>query len=386
MKTVSFVMPVYNPPEDRLRGQLDSILSQTGADVELVAVDDGSTNGVLSVLREYEGRNPGRMKIVSRENRGAGPSRNEGFLAATGDYVWFVDCDDEIRPDCLGELVEIMEKTGADQLLLNSSVAKSGVREPFPDRPDASIREVSKAFAFANFYRAPWKRLLRRDFLARIGVSFCNVRTGQEDQPETARWLLESDRLFYANKGWYRYSGVPTSLSHSAPSPDALETGRLVNDLFRDLASEFPEHREWMDFFSYLAARQNFRACTDAIRKFAKDPSKAEIVARYRSVREDYRRTLSALPEERTLVHLYDKGCRVGTSGAEAALLPKIARLEETVGKLRRRAERAEAAAAAFRARAAAAAAARDAVRNSLSWRLTAPVRALLRPFAKKRD
>lgn len=376
-KTVSFVIPIYNPPLDLFRVLLDSLLDQSGVGIEIVAVNDGSTNGALNVLRECDAAHPGVFKIIDRENRGAGPSRNEGFLAATGDYVWFVDADDEVRPNCLAEIVADMEETGADHMILNSMVAKPGEVVPFPDRKDESVREVPKSFAFANMIRAPWRRILRRDFLARIGVSFCNVRT-QEDQPETARWVLESSRLFYANKVFYKYHVVPSSLSHSIPTPEAVAAGLLVNALFRDLAVRFPDSREWMVFFSYVAARDNLWVCSAAIKKFAKDPAKAALVSSYRLVREDCKRVLADLPEERSLVHLYDKGRRVGTTDAEAALLPKIARLEESVGKLRHRAERAEAAEAA-------AAAARDAVLHSLSWRLTAPLRALLRPFVRGR-
>lgn len=383
MKTVSFVIPVYNPPLDLFRGLLDSLLNQSGVGIEIVAVNDGSTNGALHVLRECDAAHPGVFKIIDRENRGAGLSRNEGFLATTGDYVWFVDADDEVRPNCLAELVAAMEETGADQMILNSMVAKPGEVVPFPDRRDESVREIPKSFVFANMIRAPWRRILRRDFLARIGVSFCDANLG-EDQPETARWTIESERLFYANKVWYRYNLVETSLSRAPISRlSTLRNALRVNAQLKDLALRYPAYREWLDFLSYTAARDSAYNATAVLKHMAKTGADPKAMDEYRAVREDFKAVLAELPAERSLVWLFDKGCRVGTADTETVLLPRIAALEASVGKLRHRAERAEAAAESFRAKAAAAVAARDAIRNSLSWRLTAPLRAVLRPFVR---
>lgn len=290
MKAISLIMPVYNPPPDNLRGMLASIFASDGVDFELVAVNDGSTNGADAILREWDAAHPGRMKIIDRENRGAGPSRNEGFLAATGEYVWFVDADDGMRPGCLGEIVSLMEDNRAEHLLVNFDAAAQGSNPTFPDGAVSGVREVPKTFAFANFYRAPWKRVLRREFLSRIGVSFCNARTGQEDQAETLRWTLETDRLLYSDKVFYRYYIVPTSLSNCGHGPDEIESGLQVCSQFRELAERFSEHRDWMMFFSLLAASDNIKLCSDALARLSReaDPP-AEARARLESLREAYR-------------------------------------------------------------------------------------------------
>jgi len=395
MKTVSFVVPVYNPPLDLFRGQLDSLLDQSGVGLEIVAVNDGSTNGAPGVLREYEAEHPGVFRIIDRENRGAGPSRNEGFLATTGDYVWFVDADDAIRPDCLRELVAAMEETGADQMLLNSMVADPGSYVPFPDRKDECIQEVSRGFAFANMYRAPWKRLLRRDFLARIGVSFCDARTGQEDQPETARWTLESERLFYANKVWYKWHRVGSSLTHGGIRPQTVASSLQVCDLFRELGARFPDDRGWMDFFGYLVARNHIWGITETLKRMARTGGDPAVMDELRAVREAYKEKLAALPSDRPLVWLFDKGGRVGESrakaAAEAEAARKVAALERKLSAAERKAaafERklsaAERKAAAFERKAGKAERRIAAIQSSLSWRATAPVRLLVGMFGRK--
>ena len=414
MKDISLVMPVYNPPPDILRGMLVSIFASDGVDFELVAVNDGSTNGADAILREWDAAHPGRMKILDRENRGAGPSRNEGFLAAEGKYVWFVDADDGMRPGCLGEIVSLMEENRAEHLLINFDAADPGTDPPYPEESGTGVREVLKTFAFSNFYRAPWKRVLRRDFLSRIGVSFCNARTGQEDQAETIRWTLETDRLLYSDKVFYRYFIVPTSLSNCGHGPDAIESGLQVCDLFRGLAERFSEHRDWMLFFSLLAASDNIKLCSDALARLSreKDPP-ADVRVRLESLRETYRRIAYGPQEDRVLFNLYDRGRKSAFDEKRS----EIASLHESLRLLRNRAEtaerdkqriqthaetaekdkqriqtRAEAAEKdkqRFQTRAEAAERRLDAVLSSLSWRITAPLRALLSPFVranKRRD
>ena len=417
MKDISLVMPVYNPQPDILRGMLVSIFASDGVDFELVAVNDGSTNGADAILREWDAAHPGRMKILDRENRGAGPSRNEGFLAAEGKYVWFVDADDGMRPGCLGEIVSLMEENRAEHLLINFDAADPGTDPPYPEESGTGVREVLKTFAFSNFYRAPWKRVLRRDFLSRIGVSFCNARTGQEDQAETIRWTLETDRLLYSDKVFYRYFIVPTSLSNCGHGPDAIESGLQVCDLFRGLAERFSEHRDWMLFFSLLAASDNIKLCSDALARLSreKDPP-ADVRVRLESLRETYRRIAYGPQEDRVLFNLYDRGRRTAFDEKR----PEIESLKTSVRQLRSRAETAEKASAAKARRCAELEAALRkataraetadaknrkldssvqrlrrrgeslerrlaAMQASLSWRVTAPLRAAAGVFTGKR-
>ena len=89
---VSIVIPVYNA-EVHLRQCLDSVVNQTLRDIEIICVDDGSTDGSATVLTEYAAKDP-RIVIVSRNHKNAGAARNVGIDTATGEYLGFVDADD----------------------------------------------------------------------------------------------------------------------------------------------------------------------------------------------------------------------------------------------------------------------------------------------------
>ncbi|MDE6364103.1 MAG: glycosyltransferase [Lachnospiraceae bacterium] len=113
---LSIIVPVYNMAADnKLRFCLDSLVQQTIADYEIIAVDDASTDESLEILREYESNYPWKFKVVqSFENLKQGGARNKGLEIARGRWVGFVDSDDWVAPDMYEKLIKKAEKTGAD--------------------------------------------------------------------------------------------------------------------------------------------------------------------------------------------------------------------------------------------------------------------------------
>ncbi len=113
---LSIIVPVYNMAADnKLRFCLDSLVQQTIADYEIIAVDDASTDESLEILREYESNYPWKFKVVqSYENVKQGGARNKGLDIARGTWVGFVDSDDWVAPDLYEKLIKKAEKTGAD--------------------------------------------------------------------------------------------------------------------------------------------------------------------------------------------------------------------------------------------------------------------------------
>lgn len=113
---LSIVVPVYNMASDnKLRFCLDSLVSQTISDYEIIAVDDASTDESVDILREYEAAYPWKFKVIqSYENRKQGGARNKGIEAARGKWIGFVDSDDWIAPDMYEKLITKAEETGAD--------------------------------------------------------------------------------------------------------------------------------------------------------------------------------------------------------------------------------------------------------------------------------
>lgn len=109
---VSVVIPVYNA-ERFLPQCLDSLIAQTLKDIEIICVDDGSTDGSLSVLRRYESQDQ-RIRVLTQPNQGAAPARNHGMKYIRGEYAQFLDADDFFDIDMLESFRARARKTGAD--------------------------------------------------------------------------------------------------------------------------------------------------------------------------------------------------------------------------------------------------------------------------------
>lgn len=115
---LSVIVPVYNMAgEGKLRFCMDSLVGQTIDDYEIIAVDDASTDDSLEVLRGYEARFPGKVRVFSHEvNKRQGGAKNLGLREAKGDWIGFIDSDDWVVPDYYERLLARAEETGADMV------------------------------------------------------------------------------------------------------------------------------------------------------------------------------------------------------------------------------------------------------------------------------
>lgn len=184
MSKVSVVIPVYNV-EKYLRETLDCLVNQTLSDIEIICVDDGSTDSSLSILKEYAA-NDSRVKVLEQQNKFAGVARNNGLKIATGEYVIFLDSDDVFDKTMLEKLVTKAEKTDADvtvckcQLLMmkDNSVSECDycINEKYlPEKEVFSGSDISK-YLLQTFNGWPWDKLYKREFILKHGLEFQELR------------------------------------------------------------------------------------------------------------------------------------------------------------------------------------------------------------------
>ena len=126
-KLVSVIIPAYNI-EDYIGRCLDSIISQTYKNLEIIMVDDGSRDHTGEILDNYAKKDR-RIKVIHKENGGVSSARNKGIEVAEGDYIGFIDGDDLIEPEMYKILVDLLEEEDAD-------IAHCGYQMVFPDRVD----------------------------------------------------------------------------------------------------------------------------------------------------------------------------------------------------------------------------------------------------------
>ena len=110
---VSVIIPVYNT-EAYLEKCLSSLLEQTMDDIEILVVDDGSTDGSLKIAKEFEAANPSKIRVFAKENGGQASARNVALKYATGEYLGFVDSDDWVDTTMYQEMYDAAIREDAD--------------------------------------------------------------------------------------------------------------------------------------------------------------------------------------------------------------------------------------------------------------------------------
>lgn len=187
MPQVSVVIPVYNI-EAHLRQCLDSVAGQTLDDLEIICVDDGSTDGSLSILKEYSKRDE-RFRLIHQENRGPGSARNTGLDQAQGKYIIFLDSDDWFELDFLAQMVNRAEESGADVTICRSNefdTQSSQIydggwmlkTELIPDFNFTPTQVAGHLFQFT--YGWPWDKLYRRDYIKEQGFRYPDLAVSQD--------------------------------------------------------------------------------------------------------------------------------------------------------------------------------------------------------------
>ncbi len=188
---VSVVVPVYNV-EAYLPDCLDSILASDHPDLEIVVVDDGSTDGSGALADSYAARQP-RIRVVHIGNRGLGAARNEGVQHSTGDFLAFADSDDVVPPAAYAVMVTSLNETGSD--FATGSIRRLGTNGL--TEPPWMRRLHNPAWPKARAAQHPeilgdvfaWNKLYRRSWWDALGLTWPEgIR--YEDQPTTTRAYL----------------------------------------------------------------------------------------------------------------------------------------------------------------------------------------------------
>ena len=185
---VSVIVPVYNTGEF-LRKCLDSILNQTLKEIEIICINDGSTDNSFSILQEYKQKDS-RIIVLTQENKGAGNARNAGLNIAKGEYLSFLDSDDYFSRTTLRKTYNKAIKNNADIIIFDTKNFDNSTgkccdapwrfnRENFPRVFPFSYKNMPESI-FKAFCHEPWNKIFRREFITAKGISFQEIRRGND--------------------------------------------------------------------------------------------------------------------------------------------------------------------------------------------------------------
>ena len=220
-RAVSIIMPVYNT-EKYLREALDSVLGQTMTDIEVLCVDDGSTDSSLEILHEYAAKDP-RVTVYTQNHQYAGAARNLGIKHAAGKYLLFLDSDDIFDPQMAAKSFARAEETDADICVFSGEMFDdiTGERRPQPSycRADLCPETVFSAKdhpkeIFLFTYPGPCAKLFRREFIVNEGIEFQNTRSCN-DKAFVFTALACAKRITLLNEVLFSYRQHNASLQHT---------------------------------------------------------------------------------------------------------------------------------------------------------------------------
>lgn len=218
METISVVVPVYNVAAE-LGRCVASIVAQSYGNLQIVLVDDGSTDG-SGALCDAHARDDARIAVVHKPNGGLSSARNAGLAAATGTWVLYVDADDWIEPDACARLQAAGAAARADVVVGEALwETPAGVRRmahrALEDGAAISGRDyIVYAVRNRELYVPVWLNLYRRDFLVRNDLR-CVEGLVQEDLELLPRVFTRAERVAYAPGAFYHYVDRATSIMNA---------------------------------------------------------------------------------------------------------------------------------------------------------------------------
>ncbi len=238
MASVSIIIPVYNTAE-YLRKCLDSVTGQTLKDIEIICVDDGSTDRSPLILDEYAEKDK-RITVIHKKNGGLVSARKAGVCAASGNYVGYVDSDDWIEPDMYETLYEKADRYQVDLVTSGYFFEGNYVTEHYDTLPDgwyekkrmAYLRErtIYNLSARETGLRATLcSKLFRADLIKKIQLQIPDAVSISEDKVCLVTYMLECESAYLLKKAYYHYIIHGKSMVHKG------DTGYLaaVNSVYQ---------------------------------------------------------------------------------------------------------------------------------------------------------
>ncbi|MFJ4774755.1 CDP-glycerol glycerophosphotransferase family protein [Streptomyces sp. NPDC088762] len=248
MPRFSVIVPAYKV-QAYLQESLDSVLTQSYPDLELIAVDDASPDACGSIIDEYAARDPRVTAVHLAHNLGLGPARNAGLARATGDYLVFLDGDDTLAPGALQAITDRLKATGSPDVLVydyartfwTGELVRNRLSHRLSEEGPASFRLADRP-ALLGMLMVVWNKTYRREYVEREGLRFPPGL--YEDTPWTYPALLAAESVAVLDRVCVHYRQRRTGSILTTTSPRHLDVFDQYERVFGYLAGR-PELERW---------------------------------------------------------------------------------------------------------------------------------------------
>lgn len=271
---ISVIVPSYNV-QDYIVEALDSICAQTYLNIEVLVINDGSTDGTADIVSDYiKGRDScGKVKLITQKNSGVSAARNRGIKEANGKYVCFIDADDIINEDFLSVMHANIARSSADVAVCRFDVFKDG--DDFPRSVSNDNNRVVKGddalrlYLYGKMKTGCWSLLCSRQLLLDNGLEYQVGSRYSEDIHFIYRLLACAKKVVIVDAKLYCYR-IRSSSVMSVFDPKRDDGYKLINDLvtfFKKRGGSFAvEYAKfgvarwvWASLWQAAAASDNFK-------------------------------------------------------------------------------------------------------------------------------
>ena len=248
---LSVLVPIFNT-EKYLPECLDSLTAQSLSDIEILCINDGSTDDSLKIAQRYA-KKDARIRIINKKNTGYGDSMNRGLAEAKGEYIAIVESDDFLAPEACEQLYAIANKASADVVRANyyyhsetGNLIHAAIRDQFLYHPQTILDDT------AILYEEPaiWSGIYRRQFLQDRKIGFLTTPgASYQDTSFNFKALCAAEKIVYTDKAFLYYR-----VDNESSSVKSLEKADYV----------IQEYAEIERFLTETAAPQELRYIAQA--------------------------------------------------------------------------------------------------------------------------
>lgn len=253
MPLISIVVAVYNV-EQYIAKCIDSLLNQSFHDFELILVNDGSKDNSLSILREYEKKEP-RIIVIDKKNGGLSDARNAGIAIAKGKYISFIDGDDFVEPTMLEKCVNKLEETNSDIVMFDiyqyflATGKKEVIANPFDENKVYSLETSPEIIT--KIKNAAWNKVYRLSLFKENDIRY-PWGYYYEDLGTTYRLLARAKKIVFINEPLYDYlQDRPGNITHQFNFSvyHVLDMAKITMDDYKELGI----YEKYYEELKYLA-------------------------------------------------------------------------------------------------------------------------------------
>ncbi|GAB2479848.1 glycosyltransferase [Alkalibacterium psychrotolerans] len=245
---VSIIIPTYNV-ERYVEECIESLLNQTYTNIEIIVLDDGSTDATVYLLKQYEDK---IQLIVNSNNKGQGARRNEGMKLANGKYIYFVDSDDWIEPETVEEAVKQLEETQTDIVRFNGVSFDEGIGSVIKENNYnfSGILENKRLYigeevlrkSIKSFTPSPCLYIVKKEFLDCNNLLFIEGAL-HEDEYFTTVLFANLNKMIYLDKNYYHRRYRTASTMTVRTNHHKLKSFVSYIKIFKSLEAEYMKEK-----------------------------------------------------------------------------------------------------------------------------------------------